>query len=345
FRRTFFTLFYWTIGIALGLVIALTLYWYFCRLDLDYSVVSLPLYPVISQDVARCKEMHVKEGDAVRLGQPLFRLEDDVLTRDVEVAEDQFAVAKVDLQTAEGRVQKEKERLALYKGITQSRLEKAQAQVEGLTRQVKAAQAQAARTKLLVGQRSASQEEVDRIELVVAGLDANLGLQKAEKQIAEQALESLKHGDFYDGRRLVGDLQQFLVNLDDARERYNVAKERVKQARNRVARLTYHAPFDGKVVKLLKVVGGTINRGEALAVLEKAGEEPVIDCFVTQDDANSLALGTKATAWIPALNRTYHGQIVKIDRTSGFLTEMQTHIRESQLRYNWRGQEDRSAYV
>jgi hypothetical protein len=71
----------------------------------------------------------------------------------------------------------------------------------------------------------------------------------------------------------------------------------------------------------------------------------VIDAFVTQDDANYLSLGSQASVWIPALDRTYKAQIVTVDRTSGFLSEMQAHLKESQLRYNWRGQQDRSAYV
>jgi hypothetical protein len=99
------------------------------------------------------------------------------------------------------------------------------------------------------------------------------------------------------------------------------------------------------VTKILKPSGCAVNRGEVLVIIEKAGEKAVIDAFVTQDDANYLSLGSQASVWIPALDRTYRAQIVKVDRTSGFLSEMQAHLKESQLRYNWRGQQDRSAYV
>src|SRR5262249_23100248 len=75
------------------------------------------------------------------------------------------------------------------------------------------------------------------------------------------------------------------------------------------------------------------------------GDDPAIDAFVTQEDANSLSLGVNASLWIPAVDRTYNVRVVKVDRTSGFLSEMQSHLRSSQLRYNWRGQQDRSAYV
>lgn len=344
-RRTIFTLLYWSLGFMLGLTIAVMLYWYFFRLDLEYSIVSQPLYPVISQDVARCVEVHVKEGDSVHAGQALFRVADDVLSRDLELAEIQLATAKVDLQTAQARVQKEKALLTIYPEITEAKLEQAKGQVAALTTQVQVGKVMLDRAVDLASRNSASKDAVNALELALAGFEKELEIQKGEVRIEEQALRALKIGSYYNSRQLVGDLPQFLVNLEDAKERFKVADDRVKLARERARRLTYFAPFDGKVVKLLKGVGGTMNRGEAAAILEKVGEMPVLDCFVTQDDANTLSLKTKASIWIPALHKTLHGQIVKIDRTSGFLTEMQAHLKESQLRYNWRGQQDRSAYV
>jgi multidrug resistance efflux pump len=344
-RRFVFTMIYLGLGLALGAVILLVLYFHFFRLDLEYSVVSLPLYPVISQDIGRCQELLVKEGDVVKQGQELFRVEDDTLTRDLEVAELQLAAAKIDLATAQGRVDKEREKNNLYLSISKDKLKSANSLVEALEIQLGQAKSQYERERTLLVTRSTSQQLVEQAFARVGSLEGQLLQAKADQRIAEHALIALKQGDFFDQRRLVGDLPQFLVNLQDAEARHKLGVKRETLARDRAKRLVYFAPFDGKVVKLLKVVGATMNRGEALAILEKAGDAPVIDGFVTQDDANSLSLGNGASIWIPALDKTVQGRIVKIDRTSGFLTEMQAHMKDSQLRYNWRGQEDRSAYV
>ena len=342
-RRAFWSLVCWMIGLALGAVILLLLYFHFFRLDLEYSVVTLPLYPVISQDVARCKELYVKEGDVVKSGDKLLEVEDDLLTRDLEVARLQRDTAEVDYKTAKDRVEKESEKLDLHKTITKEKLESAQSLVAALTEQQRAEASVVDRLRR--ANNAASRQELELAQAKLALTEGQLLQAKAELKIAENSQVALKHGVFYDQRRLVGDLPQFLVNLKDAEERYTLAQKRVKQTEDRAARLTYRAPFDGKVVKVLKVVGGTMNRGEAVLVLEKAGGAPVIDGFVTQDDANALTIGAQASVWVPALDRTFQGQIVKIDRTSGFLTEMQAHLKDSQLRYNWRSQEDRSAYV
>src|SRR5262249_34513473 len=139
-RRTFFTSLYVSVGLGLGAVIAMVLYFHFFRLDLEYCVVSPPLYPVISQDVGRCQELHVKEGDIVKQGQMLFRVEDDMLTRDLETAELQLSAAKIDLDTAQARVDKEREKLALYSNISQDKLRSMDSLTQALSVQLKEAQ-------------------------------------------------------------------------------------------------------------------------------------------------------------------------------------------------------------
>lgn len=344
-RRILMSATYWAAGIVLGSAIVVVMYFHFFRLDLEYSVVSQPLYPVVSQDVGRCADLLVREGDMVKAGQPLIRLEDDVLTRDMELAELQLASSKSDLATAESRIAKEKDKLALYEHITKAKLASATAQVDSFTRQLEANKAILERELGLMNNAIGAIQTVNQTQSRVAELEGELLHAQAEKRIAETSLEAIKHGSFYDQRHLVGDMSQYEVNLTDARQRIALAEQRVVQTRDRVKRLTYPAPFDGKVVKLLKTPGSVTNRGEVLAVVEKTGDKPVIDAFVTQDEANTLTYGGDAVVWVPALNKSYTAKVVKIDRTSGFLTEMQSHMKDFQLRYNWRGQQDRSAYV
>jgi multidrug resistance efflux pump len=344
-RRVLYSLLYGAVGVGLGLAVIVTIYWYFFRLDLDYAVVTQPLSPVLSQDLARCKEVLVEEGATVSANQPLLRLEDDVLTREMETNQILLRTAKADLALAEARVEKEKEKLAMYKRITQDKLTSVQEQVNALTNERRAAENKANRTRELIRSGGATRQELETDLSAVAAMNGQLQQATANLRIAERSLDAVEKGDFFDQYRLVGDLPQLLVNLEDARERLRIATDRLALSQEHVNRLTYRAPFAGRVVRVLKPAAATVNRGEPLLILEKAGEEPMIDAFVTQDEASSLAVGSKALITVPGLAKTFQAQVVKIDRTTGFLTEMQAHLKDSDLRYNGRGQQDRSAYV
>lgn len=344
-RRVWGSLLYWAAGLALGAVMVTVLYFHFFRLDLEYSVVSLPISSVVSQDLGRCEEVLVREGDAVRKGQALVVMDDDVLSRDLEIAELRLAAARADLTAAESRIGKEKEKLKLYERITRAKLASADALVSAYTIQLTAHSAILQREQTLVDSATGGAQAVNMTQARVAELEGLLLQARAEKLVAETAVDAIKQGSFYNSRELVGDLAAYQEKLDDAKERIQLTEQRVLQIRERVKRLTYRAPFDGKVVKVLKAAGSAASRGETLVIVERTGAFPVVDAYVTQAEANSLTQGGAAAVWLPSLDKTYRARVTKIDRTSGFQTEMQAHTKDSQLRYNWRGAQDRSASV
>src|SRR5262249_52872399 len=157
------------------------------------------------------------------------------------------------------RVDKEREKNALYSNISNDKLNSTSSLVEALDIQLKQAKSQLERERTLFFTRTSTQQAVEYALPRVGHLEGQLLQAKAAKRIAEHARPGREQGDFYGPRRLVGVLPQFLVNLDDAAARHKLALKREKLARERAKRLTYYAPFDGKVVKLLKSVGATMN--------------------------------------------------------------------------------------
>src|SRR5262249_7505916 len=106
----------------------------------------------------------------------------------------------------------------------------------------------------------------------------------------------------------------------------------------------YVAPFAAVVAKVFKSRGMTVDRGEALVILRQTGTEPYIDAYLTQDQAEQLAPGSRATAFITATGKSYPVKLVAVDRTAGFLKEMQTPKLQEPA-FQWRNVEDRSAYA
>src|SRR5262249_8441762 len=139
--------------------------------------------------------------------------------------------------------------------ITKAKLASATAQVDSFEGQLKATKAILDRELGLMNSAIGAVQAVNQSQARVAELEGLLLHARAEQRIAETSLDAIKHGSFYDQRHLVGDLSQYEVNLTDARQRIILAQQRVVQTRDRVKRLTYTAPFDGKVVKLLKTPG------------------------------------------------------------------------------------------
>jgi hypothetical protein len=79
-------------------------------------------------------------------------------------------------------------------------------------------------------------------------------------------------------------------------------------------------------------------------VLRQRGVEPQIDAYLTQEEAGVLTAGGRGTATITSNGKRYAVEVVAVDRTAGFLKDMQAP-KQQQPVFQWRNTEDRSAYA
>ena len=98
------------------------------------------------------------------------------------------------------------------------------------------------------------------------------------------------------------------------------------------------APFSGKVTQILKSEGNTTDNIKPIIFIEKERSEKQIIAYLTQDEIIHIGLES-VKIYLPALGKTYVGNIVEINRTDGFIDEVHAQ-------YRWRDFEiDRSAKV
>jgi multidrug resistance efflux pump len=201
-------------------------------------------------------------------------------------------------------------------------------------------------------------------------VDASLKVAREELRIARIAVFSLQAGNFnfFDGNGILGELNDRTINVRDAEKQAQIAEQKVgalkqalqkqkqdlqtlrQQRQNLVTppsesatketslSVVYKAPVSGKVLQIEKLAGNTVNRGEKLIVLRYEFEQPIIDAYLTQDQAAQIVVGSQATVLLPALGKLYQAQVVEIDLTGGFVSEVRGQ-------YQFQGSQERSVYV
>lgn len=97
------------------------------------------------------------------------------------------------------------------------------------------------------------------------------------------------------------------------------------------------APFAGKVLDIAVGPGSAMTRGTTLATFERETDR-VVDAYLTQDEVFEVGLNDTAVVYVPALDTRLEAEVVRVDRTRGF-------VDEQQARYSWRAPMDRSALV
>src|SRR5262245_4303336 len=189
-----------------------------------------------------------------------------------------------------------------------------------------------------------TQQRVEAQTSVLAAREAALQDAIAQRKITATSKDASKQGLFFTGNFVTGDYQGLVADEGAARDHMQAAKMVLPQAEEGVEELTYRAAYPSVVNREFKTAGMTADRGESILVLRRIDAEPYVDAYLTQDQVGYLEAGARGTAYVPARDKYYQVEIALVDRTSGFVKQMEVP-KMMQPQYSWRGVEDPSAYA
>jgi HlyD family secretion protein len=228
---------------------------------------------VSSQIAARIESIVVREGDAVRAGQPLVRLRDDE-------ARAVLASARAALREAEAR----------------------SAQLRTVQRPVAEQQLVQAQATL-----TAAERELERArELVARSFVSHSRLDDAQRQ-ADSARAALASA-----RAQAQGLREGGVEADLARARIEQARASLASAEARLDTLVLRAPADGTVLVRHAEPGDTAQVGDALLTIAQRGMTRII-AQVDEKNLRWLGIGQRASALADAFpNEPFEATLIHV---------------------------------
>ena len=328
---------YLLIGGVLLTYIFATMYSYLFRLQVESAVVSAPVEAVQSPVAGRFEQLYVETGSEIHRGQPLLRITNSAVSEGLKLAQIQVADAKAELQEQETLLKAQQEQLSIYQQIGESRLQSARASGEAARQKLQLSDAKLKRFQALYLKKLISETVLEEAEDDYILAQEGIKVAEAEVAVAKNALKAVSVGRFFTGEKLEGNVPELEAAVVAARERLVLAEEKLAAAQTRIDELSIPAPFGGRVVKILKSAHNTVNRGEPLVLLERK-DNRVVDAYLTQSEVTQIGLNSPAIAYIPAIQKRVKLRVLSIDRTTGFLDQVQS-------RFYWRGSQDRSANV
>ncbi len=344
FTRIAIAAVYLILGIAAGGFAVIAILTRINQVNIETAVTSVPLEQVVSADVGRIAEMNGKPGQEMKAGDALFRIDNEITARSVDAARAELETARIALREAQSHREQEENKRGLYQSISANQLEVANANIKSLTAERDEARLEYDRYNTLAKEGVISRQLRDSKKAALDEREADLERAIAEQKIAVTSARNTDAGYFFSGNFLVGDLAAAEAAEAAARDHVRVVEQDLAKAVRIDSKRLYRAPFDGVVLRVFKSAGMTVDRGEALMVLRRKGESSYIDAYLTQDEVSELAVGARGVAEIAATGKRYPIRIALLDRTTGFLKEMQTP-KLQQPQFAARTNAERSAYA
>jgi len=218
---------------------------------------------VATKIAGRLREVLVEEGDFVSIGQPLARMETNVLRAQRDEAAAQFAQAQAAVRTAEYQV-------------TQRRSEHASAQatVTAHAAARDAARKRYARTQTLADKGSVSQQALDDARADIDGQQATVAAAQAQVAAAKAAIETS------------------LSQVTSAHSAADAALATIARIDADIADSTLVSPRDGRVQYRVAQPGEVLGAGGNVLNLVDLGDV-YMTFFLPETVAGKVALGTE----------------------------------------------------
>ncbi len=332
-------LFYFIGGAILLVCFSVLINTYVLHLKVTTAVVSAPIETMHAPLSGMIKTVYVTEGQPVKPGDPLLTIENFDLEQKARIAKINIAAAESNLAYYHHLLDNEQKRLTLYKKIGHNRVVSAQATADISQKKLRIAHSKLKRLTPLLKQHYISQAVWEAQEGQYKSAQQAVTQAQAIEHIEHQALRAIDQGLYFTGGKTEGRERDLLAKLHAAEEQVHFNKLRAKVYQQLIKKLTLRAPFNAKIMQILKSVGNTTNNNNPLLLLENTQIKKTLIAYLTQQEVQQLKAANKATIYIPATGTTYRGKITEINRTQGFIDEINRQFR-------WRDlQTDRSAKV
>lgn len=335
------TTFYALAGLVIFGYAGLLGYSNFYRMEIQTAVISAPVEVVTAQSDGQVVLTGVKPGDEVRAGDIVVNVLDSQLEREIALADIAVKERKAQLAYLKQKQTEELERLRGFATVEMKNVKQSKVELQGLREQLKLVQQQHDRIKSLYEKGYMTASKVDEIAKQVIELVSLIERRRIELTSRADLAEQNFGKRLYTGQTIEGQAPDVEAQVRLAEHEITLAEERRQSYEKQRERVSVVAPFDGTVLQIPRINGGSVRRGDTLAVIEQRRDRQVT-AFLDQDEILKVGLGDEALVYIPSLSETVKGRVVSIDRTSGFVREQDQRQSPG---YGWRGPHDRSAQI
>ena len=242
---------------------------------------------------ARITEILVTEGDHVRKGQLLARLESVQPEADLAASRANVSSTEADSAAAEQGLR-----------VADENIRTAQATIERAKADLERAKINFDRTQKLWDEKLIARQEFDQRRVDMEAYAA--GVREAESRLAQQRAQR----------------QQTAASLSASQRRITFAQANLRSAADRLARAQSVSPIDGVVTNLPVRVGETVVPGiqnSAASLIMTIADMSVITAEVKVDETDivNVKLGQKTEVTIDAMpNRSFPGKVIEIGNTA-----------------------------
>jgi multidrug resistance efflux pump len=318
---------YITLSLFVFFILIIIFNTYILRLKVETAVVNVPIETVIAPASGYIADIYVRNGQQVKKGDPLVKIENIDLERDLRLALINTKESQLSVKYYQNLLANEQQKLKIYQHIGTSRVISADSRVNSSTQDMLAAEKNLQRLRVLYKKHYISKANWDNEFAKYIRIKEKLRYAKAQKNLENSSLKAVAQGVYFTGNKLEGLEQDLHAELTSAKQKEALNQERVKLYSDLTKKLILKAPFDGTINQVLKSAGNTTDTIKPIVLIEQTRAHKNIVAYLTQNEIAHIGSIEQVKIYLPSTGKVYKGKITEINRTDGFIDVIKAQFR------------------
>ena len=303
------------------------------------AVVNTPIETIVAPVSGYITDVYVTAGEIVKKGVPLVKIENINLERDLGLAKIKAKESSLNVEYYKNLLANEQQKLKIYQHIGSNRLISANTLVNSSQQDMLAAKNHLQRLSILYKKQYVSKSNWENGVAKYVRVKEKLRYAKAQQNLENHSLNAVNKGLYFTGNKLEGIVQDLSAELEAAKKKEILSRERVNLYTKLSNKLVLTAPFDGKINQIIKSAGNTTDNAKPILLIEQTRAHKNIIAYLTQNEIAHIGDANKVKIYLPSTGKMYRGKITEINRTDGFIDVVKAQ-------FTWRDlQMDRSGMV
>lgn len=297
------------------------------RVEIDSAIVA-GVVEAATAPIAGRLQSNLFAGAPLKGGERLFEVVNPTIEENISLAAVRVDRAKSELKLKTAERDSERARRDSFLAALKAEIGRTRAEVEAFNDLEKSAQRRFQAATDLFGKGFVTRLRLEDTADKLAESKSNRirGENRFEEKTALFA--AVTSGRAYGSVEGLGRLADAEAAVRRAESEVTLSAEELRVQMERRTEARFSANSAGRVLRVLKLHGTAVQPGDAVALIEREGDR-ILYAFLTQEEVGRVSVDDVADVVLPAQHLTARARVVAVERSGGYLDDVET-------RYIWK---------
>ncbi|HSA07023.1 MAG TPA: hypothetical protein P5556_07565 [Candidatus Gastranaerophilales bacterium] len=316
--RKLVMLLYIIVGIVALLYFLNLYYTSICLLQIDSAIISGKTEVVASPLKGIVSEIYARENSYVEEGQPLFKISDLEIEREIADKENEILKNEAFLKEKQKQLQSLQARLENYKNNFYLQSNVQEKIISSTSEEIDLLKDELARKNTLYSRQLVSKPEIDKLKGEILQQEQKLAFAKYEYSTNNENLKNPENA-INSAISKKEDSESLKAEIEKIEEIIKIEQKELSFIRSIKEKNTIKAPFKAILLEITAFKGKYSDEKTPIIVLKDISGEKFVEAYLTESEALKLKLGLKTRIHIPSQDLKLTGRLVKLEKRNEFL--------------------------